>query len=228
MTTSKSSPAARNRFIYYPDHLVRLPVPGPDASLLSCARTLFSEPLFKGLLGAIWNEPGHPKISTAPDESVGSFISRRLSPQVADNIVSAVFHGIYAGDIYQLSARMLIPQLCAMERIYGSVMEGYAKLSWSQQSLRREKDQDTLKQLASTFEAPNSPERLWFESISNASVYTFKGGVERLITELVDALNLLSNVTINTDTTVTSLQLRSTDQDTKVLITIASPACSQF
>ena len=213
LVTSKSSPAARNRFIYYPDRLVRLPVPGPDASIFSCLKTLFSEPLFDGLLGGLFHEISRPKNpDNVPDESVASFVSRRFSPQIADNIVSAVFHGIYAGDINELSARMVLPQLYTIERLYGSIFEGYWNMYWSNDGLLRIEDNVLLKKLLPVFEDKESRERMWLDIIRSASVYTFKGGMERLVLGLVDALKRNPNVRIKLDTPIGSLKLQPSDR----------------
>lgn len=124
-----NSPAARNRYIYYPDHLVRMPGPKPGEGLLSTVldvlRTVFTEPIFKGTVMNILKEPAvDVRSDLRNDESVGDFISRRFGSKVADNIVSAVFHGIYAGDIYKLSADSVIgvPRLIEVQN--ESVMIG--------------------------------------------------------------------------------------------------------
>ena len=82
--------------------------------------SIITEPVFEGLgLGALfefqrpqratWAQYNNPEVD---DESVASFLERRLgTPDVGNNIVSAVLHGIYAGDVNQLSARSLLPKL---------------------------------------------------------------------------------------------------------------------
>ncbi|KAI1608759.1 protoporphyrinogen oxidase [Exophiala viscosa] len=114
---SKTSPAARNRYIYYPDHLVVMP--GPVRSVWEIFRrigALWTEPIFQGILSHVRSEP-FVKIrdSRMQDESVGDFLTRRFGKNVTDNLASAFFHGIYAGDIYQLSARTLLPLFWYLE-----------------------------------------------------------------------------------------------------------------
>lgn len=56
-----------------------------------------------------------PRSPALLDESVGDFIKRRFGPAIADNLVSALFHGIYAGDIYSMSVRTCLPTLWYLE-----------------------------------------------------------------------------------------------------------------
>jgi len=123
--TPKDSPAAKNRFIYYPDRLVRMPGPGQD--IFDIAWSVMTEPVFKGLLSGVLFEHSRPPRSAAlKDESVASFLERRLgSPLLANNMVSAVLHGIYAGDITKLSIRSLLPSAWYNERCYGSLSRAY-------------------------------------------------------------------------------------------------------
>jgi protoporphyrinogen/coproporphyrinogen III oxidase len=135
----KSSKASRNRFIYYPDHLVRLPSPysNPLFAAFDLLRAIRTEPLLKGVIGAVFGEP-RKTTRVVEDESVGHFLSRKFGPAVADNIASAVFHGIYAGDIYQLSAKTLLPQLKYLDsrhpRVAG-VLSEWANLWMQDQKL---------------------------------------------------------------------------------------------
>lgn len=114
LSVPKNSAAAYNRFIYYPDYLVRLPgsIPGLSRSdaLWTNLRTIRQEPVYKGVFKtvwkSIWNGPRDPKYRFQ-DESVAEFTSRVATQDIADNLVSAILHGIYAGDIDRLSAMTL-------------------------------------------------------------------------------------------------------------------------
>lgn len=86
-------------------------MPGPEPGkgmlsiILDALRTLFTEPIFKGTVMGILREPAvEVRSDLRNDESIGDFVSRRFGSKVADNILSAVLHGVYAGDIYKLSA----------------------------------------------------------------------------------------------------------------------------
>lgn len=56
------------------------------------------------------------------DESIASFVSRRLGAEVAERIAGPLLGGIFAGDPNALSVRACIPQLVEAEREYGSLV----------------------------------------------------------------------------------------------------------
>ncbi|KAI9824856.1 MAG: oxygen-dependent protoporphyrinogen oxidase [Thelocarpon impressellum] len=195
ITTSKDSVAARNRFVYYPDHLVRMP--GPGQSPLDMLGALFSEPVFEGAVWGFMGEtfrPARPR--EVEDESVGAFISRRVGPAVADNIVSAVFHGIYAGDVYQLSASSLLPLQWLYEGRAGSITAGFWTLGKGVQRLFERRDADIIWEYESRGGASGVP------GIMDASVFSFKRGIGTISEALEKALRGARNVSIKTQTAV--------------------------
>ncbi|KAL9005920.1 MAG: hypothetical protein Q9188_001334 [Gyalolechia gomerana] len=198
LMTSKESVAAQNRFIYYPDHLVRLP--GPGVSLLTSIVTILREPLFKDLFSASLTEPFKSAQRGMDDESIGSFISRRFKPALADNIISAIIHGIYAGDIYQLSVRSIFPILWYAEKEVKSVTAAVGKgltLRWPQDvSLKAEW-------------AKAAPVTGKIKAVRDSSVFTFKRGIGQLADRLVSRLQEFPNVNIRLGTTVDGLQRQS-------------------
>ncbi|KAL8691373.1 MAG: hypothetical protein Q9218_003393 [Villophora microphyllina] len=209
LMTSKESVAAQNRFIYFPDHLVRLP--GPGASLFQTAYTLLSEPLFKGLTWACMTEIARPARHNNDDESIGSFFSRRLNSGIADNVISAGIHGIYAGDIYQLSVRSIFPWFWHAERAMGSNMKA-AVGKWS---LRWAQDQDLEAKWANAV-----PKSDTIEAIKKSSVYTFRKGIGQLADQLAAKLKAFSNVNIREQTLVDEIELlQTTDTQPVQLVT---------
>src|SRR5205807_675493 len=56
------------------------------------------------------------------DESIASFVSRRLGHDVAERIVGPLLGGIFAGDPHSLSVRACVPQLVEAEEMYGSLI----------------------------------------------------------------------------------------------------------
>jgi protoporphyrinogen/coproporphyrinogen III oxidase len=100
---SKDSVASNNRYVKYKDRLVSLQ---PPKRFLPDSR-MFTEPLLrKSILGVL-------KFGLMParrpeglqDESIASFFRRRFSKHIAQNFVSALIHGVYAGDYERLSIR---------------------------------------------------------------------------------------------------------------------------
>lgn len=122
--TKRHSAAATNRYMYFPDRLV--PLPGPSNG------TIFGM-LSSGLATGLWRcliEPWVPaRSSSVTDESVGHFVERRLHRSVANNLVSGVMHGIYAGDVWQLSARTLLSTAWNLEKSHGSVIRGMININ---------------------------------------------------------------------------------------------------
>ncbi|CAG5117159.1 unnamed protein product [Candidula unifasciata] len=112
----RSDPAAKNRYLYVKGKLWALP-----NSVTSLFKKVppFSEPLIKVLAA----EPFHRR-SKEPDETVHSFVSRRLGREVADIAIDAMCRGIFAGDCRSLSVRACFPPLHEMEQKHGSLVAG--------------------------------------------------------------------------------------------------------
>jgi protoporphyrinogen/coproporphyrinogen III oxidase len=60
------------------------------------------------------------------DESIASFVTRRLGHEAYEHIVEPLMTGIYGGDGEQLSLRATFPQLRALELEHGSLLRGLA------------------------------------------------------------------------------------------------------
>nr|POE93473.1 protoporphyrinogen oxidase [Quercus suber] len=199
----KTSPAARNRYIYYPDHLVRMP--HPSFGFAENLWTVLSESVFKGFPWAVlreyFREPRDPSLQ---DESIGSFITRRFDKRVADQIVSAVLHGIYAGDIRELSVKSLLPGLWRMEADAGGVMAGMLKSAtegpevWMPDAEFRTEVEDY------------AFEPVLQETLKSASVFTLKEGLGQLVDGL--ARNLLENGNVEFRTSTPVQSIRPTDE----------------
>ncbi|SCU80177.1 LADA_0B05490g1_1 [Lachancea dasiensis] len=119
------SDANRKFLLDTSDLLVQVP------NSLSSLRRFLASSLGKGLLGGLLGEPFRKRnLITTEDESAHSLITRRFgSTTVSDNIFSAIFHGIYAGDIKQLSAKRTLAAIYKWEQDYGSIIKGALKSS---------------------------------------------------------------------------------------------------
>lgn len=69
-------------------------------------------------------EPFIPKRTTDEDESVASFVRRRLGAETYERLVEPLVCGIHAGDGEQLSVQAVAGTLRDMEDEYGSVLKG--------------------------------------------------------------------------------------------------------
>ncbi len=208
--TSKNSVAAQNRFLYYPDHLVRMP--GPGSSSLQSFFSLATEPVFKGIISGMYGEffkPNRP--GDLEDESVGSFLSRRFGPPIADNLASAILHGIYAGDVYQLSVRSILPYLWNTESRYQSIIKGAWSRALGGPVPMADQDIKLIQDLANR---PLATAKL--EAIKKSSVFTFKHGIGELAETLEAKLQESPNVDIQQQTAIEELNLDTEGPSTMV------------
>ncbi|KAJ8325721.1 condensin complex non-SMC subunit Cnd1 [Batrachochytrium dendrobatidis] len=188
MTVSKTSPAAKNRFIYYKNALNQLP-----ATLFGMLTS--KQPILKGMLKSLIKEPFQPKrsiqntLDSVNDETIESFVVRRLGKDAADHLVSAIVHGIYAGDISKLSARSTINFLWEMEQSFGSITAGILA---SLVGLKPKTTSTDLNTEAFKTMLQQSDARKFIESVqATASIYSFRGGMQTLTDRLVHRLKEL-------------------------------------
>lgn len=182
----KDAAAAQNRFIYYPDQLNKLP--GDVASVWAALRL----PVMKGVFGGLFPEIFRKRRSKdVVDESVGSFMSRRLGRPLAENIVSAALHGIYAGDVDKLSMKSLFPKEWRDEQVHGSLARGV----FTTQKAERLDDLVFRAQL-------QEENRAFLKKLKGSVMYCFKYGMETLTKAIEKDLKKSPHVRILTDTEV--------------------------
>lgn len=112
-----ASKAARKRYLYTDQQLCCLPT-GP----ISLITSRFNYKIFK----AIWKD-WFAKKGSQEDESIYSFVNRRLGHGIAELFFDPLVSGIYAGDIKQLSIKSCFPSLQALEHQHGSIFLGALK-----------------------------------------------------------------------------------------------------
>jgi oxygen-dependent protoporphyrinogen oxidase len=69
-----------------------------------------------------------PRNDEEGDESLASFVKRRLGREALERLVQPLVGGIYTADPNELSVKATLPQFVAMERDFGSLIRG----AWSQ------------------------------------------------------------------------------------------------
>jgi protoporphyrinogen/coproporphyrinogen III oxidase len=224
--TSATSSAAVNRYIYHPDHLVRIPGPQPGVSrlgtLTSAIMAIAREPVFEGIVrGILKDSEADMRPSSLRDESVGDFVTRRFGQPVADHLVSALLHGIYAGDLYKLSVKMIFPLLWHLETIgKGSVVGNIGRQMWKGESLLPYDDVEFAMQSEPTLEIPENPMKALVNKLKGSSVYTLKNGLAQLAQRTEEALRENKNVEIKNMTAALAFdwkmkKFRITDADRK-------------
>lgn len=119
----KSSSVANRKWILGPTgELVQ--VPNSAGSLFR----FLANDVTQGLIPSILGEPFRKAAIHAGDESISSFMSRRFgSSAVANNILSAVMHGIYSGDVDKLSANATLGKMKQMEQEHGLILRAMFK-----------------------------------------------------------------------------------------------------
>ena len=70
------------------------------------------------------------------DESIASFVTRRLGREAYERLVEPLTTGIYGGDGEQLSLQATFPQLRALELEHGSILRGLQALSVPSAAMR--------------------------------------------------------------------------------------------
>lgn len=85
------------------------------------AKTPLVSPLGKMRMGLDYLIP--PKKDDA-DESLGSFVRRRLGSDIYDHLIEPLMAGIYSGNGDELSLAATFPQLRAAEREHGGLIKG--------------------------------------------------------------------------------------------------------
>lgn len=140
--------ASKNRYVYVNGQLHRMP-----SGISGLLRTVppFSSPLLLSVAMEILVKKGKED-----DESIHSFVSRRLGKELADIAVDSLCRGVFAGDCRKLSVRSCFPVLYNAEQRRGSLTLGMllgsgptpvvppgplaqrsTEESWAQWSLRR-------------------------------------------------------------------------------------------
>ncbi|HBX67768.1 MAG TPA: protoporphyrinogen oxidase [Balneolaceae bacterium] len=129
------SEAFKTRFIVRDAKLQRL---SPSLGSLFATKIVSG----KGKLRALAEPFISGKEDLDGDESVGEFLERRLGKEAVSYLADPVFSGIYAGDIYQMSKKTVLPELARYEQQYGSLVWG---------ALRSKKEKKSVKPMVLSF-----------------------------------------------------------------------------
>lgn len=74
-------------------------------------------------------EASIPPLSGSSDESIAHFITRRMGPEVFQNLIEPIIDTLYAGDPARLSIEATLPYLKECEVRYGSLTRGLRRIS---------------------------------------------------------------------------------------------------
>ncbi len=168
-------------------------VPGSFRSLWT---TSLLSPLGKARVAMDWILPARKNDA---DESVASFISRRLGRQAYRRLVQPLLCGIYGADGENLSLQATYPELRELEKKFGSLIRGLSKR-------KSENENHSSNPSAANGQTPPSS-----EPKSLPPFATLPGGMQ----DLVDTLNrklqytkVVSGVTVDSVTTVATANVQ--------------------
>lgn len=186
----KNSEANRKFLLGTNNKLVQVP-----SSILSFAKFVvnpLSKGLFKGLLGEWFRKS---PVNADKDESVNSFISRRFgSEYISKNLLSAIFHGIYADDVNQLSARRTLRDLYVLEKDHGSIFKG----AWAEKD--KKKGDNTFSECLAQYQEVFGKKKSDLINLSNNlkryPMLGLKGGLEAFPKSVRKAIDTLPNVKV--------------------------------
>jgi oxygen-dependent protoporphyrinogen oxidase len=192
LTVPKSSVSAKNRYVFYPDSLTLLP-----SSLFSAFKALITTRLLRSTVFGTLSEPFRPRSPAhlaidGGDESVDAFFTRRFGKPLAENMISAMIHGIYSGDTRRLSMRAIFPGVWEAEREWGSVILSgllggfWRKRGWLVESEYQKlvkNDEEKMDIIKRRLGESESGKEL-IERMANASVWGLRGGLAVLTDKL--------------------------------------------
>ncbi|KAI8965878.1 Protoporphyrinogen oxidase [Daldinia sp. FL1419] len=196
----KGPPA--DRYLYYPDHLVKLPGSNRGlGAIFQMIESYLTEPLWDGALKSMINAALAGRMivhdpTEYTDESVGDFLGRLMKDdRLVNNIVSGMMHGIYGGDVYKLSV---------MHTLFDAV---WRRITHPTPSLHAIIE---AKEAMLNLSILNSHNRFKvIELATKASFWgtmAFEDGLLTLSRSLIRDLKDQKNVTIKTNSPVTSLK----------------------
>lgn len=172
--------------------------------------TDFKSPVMRGSLPMFLAEPFRPRSDAGlDDESIHSFVSRRLGSRIADNMISALVHGIYAGDSRRLSGlppanlvvKSCFPFLWNAEKKFGSIAFGILA--------------DSQTPASSVHTMAHTPAAVPFiqDVKAKSALYSFRDGLQTLSDAIAHSLAAHPNVEIRCGTRCTSLEMGEKGHD---------------
>lgn len=119
-----TNPKKKNTYVLHRDRLEPLP-DGLAMMIPTNAQAILKSRLVswpgKARMGLDFLQPAK---AVNGDESLGTFVSRRLGREAYENLIEPLMSGIYAGDGDQLSLASTFPYLRDLELKYGSLARG--------------------------------------------------------------------------------------------------------
>lgn len=194
----KSSVANKKYLLNNQRRLVQVPDSVSSAGLFFVAAGLMKASLFWGLL----KEPFVKGVKNG-DESVEAFFNRRFGNTLLTNrVLSAILHGIYAGDVSKLSVKSILPSVVAMEKENGSIIKSVMKsMIGKRESVPLPDELEVYEQKIS----PNAGLLNLSQSLKQYPMMKLASGLQKFPLELAKYLKSTGKVKINTGTSLLSV-----------------------
>jgi oxygen-dependent protoporphyrinogen oxidase len=161
-----TNPLAKKNYILKQNRLHRMPpglVLGIPTEVTPFIKTGLISPLGKARAAM---DLVLPKRDSGSDESLGSFLERRLGKEVLEHIAEPLLAGIYAGDTHSLSLQATFPQFQQLEQKHRSLILGMMQ---------------SKKQVPQAAKLPEIAKKSMF--------LTFKKGLKTLVDSLIEHLH---------------------------------------
>ncbi|SCW02395.1 LAFE_0F05490g1_1 [Lachancea fermentati] len=203
----ESNSEANRKFLLSVDNKL-IQVPNSPGSLLKFLVSPLGKGVVPGMLGEPFREgPDHP----GRDESAHNFITRRFGNEyMSKNIFSAIFHGIYAGDIKELSAKRTLGALVEMENKHGSLIRAMLHKMSKKKDNDMNKESVLSKDLKVYQQAMNRDidelEKLRSQLVKYPML-GLKNGLETFPKALTEAITGVPNIRLLTGKSVSSFKM---------------------
>lgn len=188
----RSSVSAQNRFLFAEGRLQRIP-----SSLFSALIATVRMPILWPALAEAsreWRVPRYEELAKSEvDESVHDFFCRRFGSSIANTFVSAMIHGIYAGDPRELSVKAVMPALVRAEQTHGSLLRSLLPPRLNAK-YRAPKHLTAELALQRSVESRLNPALV--QKLASTSIYSFPQGIAEMTQALQNELMAMPNVEI--------------------------------
>lgn len=196
----KSSSAANRKWLLDSSNkLVQVP-----NSIPLFLKFLMSDVTDGAIQGALL-EPFRKAKTSSSDESIESFILRRFgSPQLANNVISAIMHGIYSGDVGKLSIKTTMPLLVDLEKGYGSIIKAAFKKAMAK---KQPKELNAALQNYERLISPNSHLEEMATKLKKFPILRLHSGLQAFPKALADYFQNDDRISLHFNTKITNMNM---------------------
>ncbi|KAL6936565.1 uncharacterized protein HGUI_02785 [Hanseniaspora guilliermondii] len=194
MYIEKESVANRKFIVDPKDHkkLVQVP-PITKESFLKFMKSGASEGFFRSLIYEYFNKS---KNVVERDESIYDFMKRRFgNDKLVSNLASALFFGIYATDVKDLSANYCIPRLVNYEKSHGGIFRGL----FSKNQPKVKTNGEDVSDFATFLNIDEKSMLEYYNELKKIPLIAFKDGMSTMPNKVRDYLQTIPNISFKFD-----------------------------